>query len=147
MWRRFSKSVHTGGNAEGIRETLALLQEDFCGLCFVNLVDFDMVYGHRRNALGYAEALSEADRFLGRLMDSMREEDLLIVTADHGTDPGFFKTTDHTREDVPFLAYRHGVRSQSGGHVHGFGAVANTISAFLGMDTLPEFASFASLLF
>ncbi len=144
--RGLSESIHTGNNDEGMRETLALLDRDFRGLAFVNLVDFDMVYGHRRNAVGYAEALSACDRFLGEMMQRMKEDDLLIVTADHGTDPGFSKTTDHTREDVPFLAYRPGVRAQNGGHVCGFGAVANTLATLFGVSAFDGFASFADAL-
>lgn len=140
--RGLTDSIHTGNNEEGMRETLALLERDFCGLAFVNLVDFDMVYGHRRNVRGYAEALSACDRFLGEMIDRMRDDDLLIVTADHGTDPCFLTTTDHTREDVPFLAYRRGVSPKNCGHVHGFGAVANTLAECFGIPTFDGFASF-----
>ena len=76
----------------------------------------------------------------------MREDDLLIVTADHGTDPGFAKTTDHTREDVPFLAYRRGVRAHDGGCVLGFGAVANTLAELFGLEVTANADSFASFL-
>ena len=78
--------------------------QDFKGLCFVNLVDFDALWGHRRNPQGYAEELEKFDVLLGQFLEKMKEEDLVIVTADHGNDPTF-KGTDHTKERVPFLAY------------------------------------------
>lgn len=80
-------------------------KSDFEGLCFINLVDFDMLYGHRRDIDGYAAALTAFDQFLDRFLPGMRDEDLLMITADHGCDPGFLKTTDHTREYVPWLVY------------------------------------------
>ena len=144
--RGLTDSIHTGNNGEGMQATLSLLDRDFHGLAFVNLVDFDMVYGHRRNAVGYADALSACDRFLSQMMARMRDDDLLIVTADHGTDPGFLATTDHTREDVPFLAYRRGVRAHNGGCVQGFGAVANTLAELFCVPTFDGFASFAHAL-
>lgn len=143
-----TRSLHTSGNREGMQVTEDLLREDFCGIAFVNLVDFDMIYGHRRNAHGYAAALSEFDSFLGRFLDEMRADDLLIISADHGTDPGFQKTTDHTREDVPFLAVHKGSFGRNGGSVHGFGAVSATISDLLNIKrprdavALPSFADF-----
>ena len=76
---------------------------DFEGLCFVNLVDFDMLYGHRRDIDGYAGALTEFDAFLGKFMEKMGDEDLVMITADHGCDPAYEATTDHTREYVPLL--------------------------------------------
>ena len=96
--------VYTSGNAEGIERTLAYLDKDFEGLCFVNLVDFDAKWGHRRNPQGYAEELERFDEKLGVLLDTLRRDDLLIITADHGTDPTH-TGTDHTREKVPFLAW------------------------------------------
>ena len=92
----------THGNAEGERKTLELMAEDFSGLLFVNLVDFDMLYGHRRDVAGYGHALEHFDEMLGRLLAMLRPEDLLIVTGDHGCDPAF-TGTDHTREYVPVL--------------------------------------------
>ena len=92
----------THGNAEGERKTLELMAEDFSGLLFVNLVDFDMLYGHRRDVAGYGHALEHFDETLGRLLAMLRPQDLLIVTGDHGCDPAF-AGTDHTREYVPVL--------------------------------------------
>lgn len=103
--RGITEAVSTGGNEEGIRRTLEYLDRDFGGLCFVNLVDFDMVYGHRRDVDGYAGALSYFDERLPEIMGRLREEDLLMITADHGCDPAYTATTDHTREYVPFLMY------------------------------------------
>ena len=91
-------------NVEGMERTIGMLDTDFTGLCFVNLVDFDMVYGHRNDISGYAKAATVFDEQLEIFMDKMKENDILMITADHGCDPGF-KGTDHSRECVPFLAY------------------------------------------
>ncbi len=98
------ESYATHGNAEGIEQTLALLGKQRSGLIFVNLVDFDMVYGHRRNVEGYARALEEFDRALPEILSALEKQDLLFITADHGCDPTFLSHTDHTREYVPLLA-------------------------------------------
>ena len=129
-----TRSLHTASNREGMDVTRALLDEDFHGLAFVNLVEFDMVYGHRRDPVGYARALSEFDEFLGEFCRVLGEDDLLIVTADHGTDPNFMKTTDHTREDVPFLTWRRGVRPSDGGHLNGFHTVGATVAELFGLS-------------
>ncbi len=100
-----SEHVYTSGNAEGIEKTLEYLNKEFEGICFVNLVDFDMLYGHRRDIDGYAKALSYFDGKLPEIMAKMRDEDVLMITADHGCDPGYVKTTDHTREYTPFVMY------------------------------------------
>ena len=96
-------------NADGMEKTLRIQQEDFMGLCFVNLVDFDMTYGHRRDIAGYARATTEFDVQLGTFMEHMREDDVLMITADHGCDPGA-PGTDHTREYVPLLVYGAQIR-------------------------------------
>ena len=96
-------------NADGMEKTLRIQQEDFTGLCFVNLVDFDMTYGHRRDIAGYAHATTEFDVQLGTFMEHMREDDVLMITADHGCDPGA-PGTDHTREYVPLLIYGAPIR-------------------------------------
>ena len=100
--------IHTTGNADGMRKTLDYMDTVEEGLIFTNLVDFDMLYGHRRDVKGYKEALEAFDSFLPTLFHRMKKEDLLIVTADHGNDPTF-KGTDHTREYVPVLLYGAGV--------------------------------------
>ncbi len=100
--RGVSSSTPTSSNSEGMDITLKWADKDFCGLCFVNLVDFDMVYGHRNDAVGYALAINEFDSWLDKLLDKMKEDDLLIITADHGCDPST-PSTDHSREYVPLL--------------------------------------------
>lgn len=102
--RGVSRTTHTVSNADGMAQTLEIAKEDFNGLCFVNLVDFDMKFGHRNDVAGYAAAATEFDNWLDKFLPQMRDDDLLIVTADHGCDPGF-TGTDHTREYIPMLAY------------------------------------------
>ena len=87
-----------------MEQTIQMALEDFRGLCFVNLVDFDALWGHRRNPVGYAKEVEKFDEKLGTLLGVLKDDDLLIVTADHGNDPTY-KGSDHTREKVPFLAY------------------------------------------
>ncbi len=102
--RSITESFASHNNDEGIRALLSLLDEDFRGLCFVNLVDFDSLYGHRRDPVGYASALERFDAALPEVFAKLRPDDLLLITADHGCDP-CFKGTDHTREWVPLLLY------------------------------------------
>lgn len=99
-----TESNKSKSSVHGMEQTIELAGRDFTGLCFVNLVDFDAQWGHRRNVQGYAEELERFDVKLGQLLPLLRDDDLLILTADHGNDPTY-KGTDHTREDVPFLAY------------------------------------------
>lgn len=96
-------------NVDGMEKTIALLDRDFTGLCFVNLVDFDTLYGHRNDIDGYAHASTVFDKQLGIFMEKMKEDDVLIITADHGCDPGF-SGTDHTREYTPMLAYGRSIK-------------------------------------
>ncbi|MCR4651319.1 MAG: phosphopentomutase [Lachnospiraceae bacterium] len=103
-------TVRIEDNSDGMVKTLEYQKEDFAGLCFVNLVDFDMKYGHRRDIDAYAGAATVFDRELKTFIDGMRDEDILMITADHGCDPGF-KGTDHTREYVPLLVYGKDVRA------------------------------------
>ncbi len=102
--RSIDRSIPTHGNAEGMAETLKLAKEDFSGFVFVNLVDFDMLYGHRQDVDGYAAALKAFDTWLPELLKELKPEDRLIITADHGCDPAD-QSTDHTREYVPILVY------------------------------------------
>lgn len=97
------------GNTKNMERTFAIMEQDFEGLCFVNLVDFDMMYGHRNDIEGYVNALNEVDIQIGMLMERMRKDDILIITADHGCDPGF-KGTDHSREYTPCLCYGESLR-------------------------------------
>ena len=99
-----TQSNHSNSSVHGMEQTIQYAKADFNGLCFVNLVDFDALWGHRRNVQGYAEELEKFDVMLGKLLEVLREDDLLILTADHGNDPTY-TGTDHTREQVPFLAY------------------------------------------
>lgn len=99
-----TESNKSKSSVHGMEQTIELAGRDFTGLCFVNLVDFDAQWGHRRNVQGYAEELERFDVRLGQLLPLLHDDDLLILTADHGNDPTY-KGTDHTREDVPFLAY------------------------------------------
>ena len=127
--------VRTQDNADGIEKTLEYMERDFNGLCFVNLVDFDMLYGHRRDVPGYAAAATEFDRFLADFIPGMREGDLLMITADHGCDPSYTKTTDHTREYVPYLVCGKGVKPGVDlGTRLCFGTIAQTVCEYLGVD-------------
>ena len=108
--RGMTDSMKTSGNFEGMCQTIRMTSRDFQGLCFVNLVDFDMVYGHRNDIEGYARAVSEFDSQLGELLGRLNPDDILMITADHGCDPGT-KSTDHSREYVPLLIY--GERNQT----------------------------------
>lgn len=128
-----TRSIPTQSNREGMQVTLQLLNEDFCGLCFVNLVDFDMVYGHRNDVDGYARSLSEFDAQLGAVLAGMRKDDLLILTADHGCDP-FTESTDHSRECVPLLIAGDMVNPNRNLHTREtFADIAATVLDLLGV--------------
>ena len=108
--RGITDFVRTKDNDEGIKRTLEIMKRNFEGLCFVNLVDFDMVYGHRNDVDGYANALSKFDKALSVILQNLRKEDLLMITADHGCDPGD-TSTDHSREYTPLLTYGSSLKS------------------------------------
>ena len=131
--RRFTHEAVAHANEEGMALTEQWMKTPFTGLCFTNLVDFDMQWGHRRDAEGYAEGLSAFDAWLGRVLPLLGEEDLLIVTADHGCDPAYTKTTDHTREYTPLILYQKGVSGGSLGTMEGFFHIADTVTEFLGI--------------
>ncbi|NMA06285.1 MAG: phosphopentomutase [Ruminococcaceae bacterium] len=138
-----SKPFTTKNNHEGMKITSELLEEDFCGLCFVNLVEFDMVYGHRRNIDGYAMALSEFDSQLSDFIENMKDGDLLIITADHGCDPGFTLSTDHTREYVPMLAYGKDIKKGIDlGTRCSFSDISATVLDYFNIDNTLEGNSF-----
>ena len=107
--RGITQSVHSAGNPACLQALMDDLAGDFRGLCFVNLVDFDMTYGHRRDVAGYAQALRDFDAFLPNILGAMGDRDLLLITADHGCDPTW-TGTDHTRERVPLLCWHRGMR-------------------------------------
>ena len=124
--RGITEEHPTHSNSEGINQLVSLLDKDFCGLCFVNLVDFDMLYGHRRDCDGYAKAISQFDTALGAILEKITAEDLLIITADHGCDP-CFSGTDHTRERVPLLMYSKGEAAQNLGIIQGYNYISELI--------------------
>ncbi len=126
--------TYTSGNAEGMDKTMEYLKKDFEGLCFINLVDYDMLYGHRRDIDGYAKALAEFDRRLPEMLSLLRKEDMLCITADHGCDPAYTKTTDHTREYVPFLMIDKKNSPVNYGTRSTFADIAATIMKELGID-------------
>lgn len=127
-----TRSVRTVNNEDGINKTLEWMKEDFEGLCFTNLVDFDMVYGHRNDVDGYAKALSYFDERLPELVNNLREDDLLIITADHGCDPGT-ESTDHSREHVPVIVIGKKVWPGHKGTRYSFADTGKTIQEYLGV--------------
>lgn len=132
--RGFTESVHTHSNKEGMALTSEYAKKDFRGLCFVNLVDFDSAYGHRRDVNGYANALSEFDAWLGDFLPQLREDDVLMITADHGCDPAFTQTTDHTREYTPLIVYGKNIEPKNFGIRDGFCDISAEISSLLGIS-------------
>ncbi|MBR5039770.1 MAG: phosphopentomutase [Clostridiales bacterium] len=128
-------SVRTSGNEDGIEQTLGAMDAQKEGLIFVNLVDFDMLYGHRNDVHGYAEALTYFDDRLPEILSRMQKDDILMITADHGCDPST-PSTDHSRENVPFLAYGERVRPGTDlGTRSSFADIAKTIGDYFGINT------------
>lgn len=125
-------AIKTAGNSDGMEKTMALLDRDFRGFAFVNLVDFDMVYGHRRDIDGYAAATAAFDTWLGDFRAKMRPDDLLLITGDHGCDPGF-TGTDHTREYTPLLAAGDAVRPGNLGTRTTFADIGATVADIFGV--------------
>ncbi|MBR5449070.1 MAG: phosphopentomutase, partial [Clostridia bacterium] len=123
---------YTHSNTEGIKLTLEAMDKDFTGLCFTNLVDFDMLYGHRQDAVGYATAMNEFDAALPRMIEKLGDDDLLIITADHGCDPSD-KSTDHTREYIPLIIYGKNLEPKNLGTVLGFDSVGGLICDIFGV--------------
>lgn len=130
--RGITRAVHSHGNNECMAASFECVKEDFCGLCFINLVDFDMKYGHRNDVDGYAAALSEFDKDIMNFISFLRDDDLMIITADHGCDPGDV-STDHTREYTPLLVYGKNIPSVSIGERESFSDIAATIEEFFGV--------------
>lgn len=139
-----TEHVFNQSNADGMAHTLDYAARDFHGLCFVNLVDFDMQFGHRRDVDGYANALSEFDALLGAFLPKLGPEDLLMITADHGCDPAYTATTDHTREYVPLLILGQKVRPVNLGTRSSFADIAATVTELLGVPFQTPGKSFAS---
>ncbi|MBE7064799.1 MAG: phosphopentomutase [Ruminococcaceae bacterium] len=140
--RGITEFVTTKGNEDGMDKTLEYVEKDFNGLCFVNLVDFDSVYGHRNNIDGYAAALTDFDFRLGELLPKLRDDDILIITADHGCDPGDI-STDHTREYVPLIVYGKFVKPVNLGVRRSFADVAATIAEWFSVAFETAGESFA----
>lgn len=141
--RGITEAVYTKGNEEGIERTLEYLERDFEGLCFVNLVDYDMLYGHRNDIDGYARALTYFDEQLPEMLRRLREDDVLMITADHGCDPGYTVSTDHSREHTPFLMYGEKVAPGNLGTRETFADIGATVLACFGIE--PEFAGTSML--
>ena len=142
--RGLTEYVYSSGNADGLEKTLAYAKKDFRGLCFVNLVDFDSVYGHRRDIDGYAQALTDFDRWLKDFLPTLREEDVLMLTADHGCDPSYTATTDHTREYIPLLIFGQRIRPVDLGTRKTFADIAATAAELLDVPFTGDGESFAS---
>ena len=126
-----TETLLSHSNAEGMAITYEVGKRDFDGLCFVNLVDFDSAFGHRRDVDGYANALTEFDTWLGGFMKLLGDDDALIITADHGCDPAFTKTTDHTREYIPIIAYGKNIKPVSLGVRKTYSDIAATVADML----------------
>ena len=134
--------LFTSSNNDGMKKATETAARDFSGLCFVNLVDFDTVYGHRRDIDGYAKALSVFDRQLSVLIDRLKKDDLLIITADHGCDPSYTLTTDHTRECVPVIVYSEQFRPRDLGTLESFADIGCTVCDYLGVEYELDGSSF-----
>lgn len=129
-----TEAVRTADNAQGIARTLEYMKKDFTGLCFTNLVDFDMLYGHRNDVDGYAKALTYFDERLPELMGAMQDEDILMITADHGCDPST-PSTDHSREYVPFVLYGKNIKKGINLDTRdGFHTIAATVLDYFGAE-------------
>ena len=142
--RGTTEHVYNKSNADGMNHTANFAAKDFKGLCFVNLVDFDMQFGHRRDAEGYAAALNEFDAWLGEFVKTLGEDDLVMITADHGCDPAYTATTDHTREYVPLLMLGKGLKPVNLGTRSTFADIAATVADLLDVDLDTPGESFAA---
>lgn len=133
--RGITEYVYTKNNEDGMRITLEYASKYFHGLCFVNLVDFDMLYGHRNDVDGYAKAITEFDNWLPKFIDKLDEDDMLIITADHGCDPGYISSSDHSREYVPLLVLGKKLNSVNLGTRSGFCDIGKTVCDFLDVES------------
>ena len=136
--KSITEYVYTSSNEDGIQKTLEYLKKDFEGLCFINLVDFDMVYGHRNDVDGYAKALAYFDQKLPEIMAGLGEDDILMITADHGCDPGYTKSTDHSREYTPLLVYGKNVEAKNMGTRDTFADIGASVLKYFNIQ--PAFA-------
>ena len=128
-----SESNRTVSNADGMQKTMEMLDRDFNGICFTNLVDFDMLYGHRQDIDGYAKAFSEFDNWLPKFTEKMRDDDILMITADHGCDPGD-ESTDHSREYVPLIIYGKNIKPVNLGTGQTYADISATVADYLDVD-------------
>ena len=133
-----TEHVYTKGNEEGIKKTVEFFDKAFEGLCFINLVDYDMLYGHRNDVDGYAKALTYFDAKLPVILGKMREDDILMITADHGCDPGYTVSTDHSREYTPFIMYGKKIEPENLGTRETFADIGATVLKYFGIE--PKFA-------
>lgn len=132
--RGMTEFTYTSGNEEGIDKTVEWMDRDFGGLMFVNLVDYDMLYGHRRDIDGYAKAVAYFDGRLHEITEKMRPDDILMITADHGCDPAYTATTDHTREYIPLVMYGQNVAAGNRGTRNTFADISATVLSYLGVE-------------
>lgn len=140
--RGITKEIHTKGNEDGIDKTIEEIKKDTEGLIFTNLVDFDMLYGHRNNIEGYAEALEYFDAKLEVIIETMKDTDILIITADHGNDPST-PSTDHSREYIPILIYGKEVKENINiGTRETYADIGQTVLDILKMPLLEKGKSF-----
>ena len=138
-----TEHVFNKSNEDGMDHTMDYAKKDFHGLCFVNLVDFDMLYGHRRDIPGYAKALTVFDKWLPGFVEQLKDDDIVMITADHGCDPAYTKTTDHTREYIPLIALGPRVNPVNIGTRSTFSDIAATVAELLGIDFKTPGTSFA----
>ena len=137
-------SVRTKGNLDGLNRTLEYMEQDFNGLCFINLVDYDMLYGHRNDVDGYAKALTEFDEFLPKILEKLREKDILMITADHGCDPAT-PSTDHSRECTPLVIYGKQVKENTNlGTLETFADIGASVLDYFGIEKRIAGTSFLS---
>lgn len=141
--RGITDFVYTSGNEEGIEKIFYYLDSDFEGLCFINLVDYDMLYGHRNDVDGYARALTYFDQKLPAMLAKLKSDDILMITADHGCDPGYKVSTDHSREHTPFLMYGRNIEPANLGTRDTFADIGATVLDYFGIR--PEFAGTSML--
>jgi phosphopentomutase len=141
--RGITEKIITHGNTDGLAKSLEISKRNFDGLCFINLVDFDMLYGHRNDIIGYANALNEFDLWLNDFMKNLKDDDIVMITADHGCDPGY-PTTDHTREYIPFICFGKNIKGCNIGVREQFSDIALTIAKYFNLDFNTEGKEFLS---
>lgn len=129
----YTESYRTTGNTNGMEVTMQMLEKDFNGICFTNLVDFDMLYGHRNDVEGYARAITEFDKWLEKFIEKLSDDDILIITADHGCDPST-PSTDHSREYIPIIMYGKNVTPRNLGIRKTYADISKTVLDYFEID-------------